>query len=156
MNKEKKESAMKVSVWSLWRIVGAGFACSGEWVSRALYFWSLTAIWIREPVVPGKEQPTLSSCWRSPTQGHWVNPIPYHSNAHTRTHTCAVVPTVQDGSGTLHQSREAQQTVYSVSSALKHSTIALRLSQDMPQIICDHGNMEIIKAAESKEHARYI
>lgn len=38
MNKKKKESAMKVSVWTVWRIVGAGFACSGEWVSGALYF----------------------------------------------------------------------------------------------------------------------
>lgn len=75
MKKEKKESAMKVSMWSLWRIVGAGFACSGEWVSGALYFWSLTAIWIREPEVPGKEPPTLTSCWRSPAQGHWANPI---------------------------------------------------------------------------------
>lgn len=79
MKKKKKESAMKVSMWSLWRIVGAGFACSGEWVSWALYFWSLTAIWIREPEVPWKEPPTLTSCWRSPARGHWANPIPDNS-----------------------------------------------------------------------------
>lgn len=91
MKKEKKrESAMKVSMWSLWRIVGAGFACSGEWVSGALYFWSLTAIWIREPEVPGKEPPTLTSCWRSPARGHWANPI-LSDNAHTCTHACILV-----------------------------------------------------------------
>ena len=86
---------MKVSMWSLWRTVGAGFACSGEWVSGALYFWSLTAIWIREPEVPGKEPPTLTSCWRSPARGHWANPILYDAGRHythapyTRAHILA-------------------------------------------------------------------
>lgn len=75
MKKEKNESVVKVSVSSLWRIVGARFACSSEWVSGVLYFWSLTALWIRGPEVPGKEPPVPTSCRRSGAQGRRENPI---------------------------------------------------------------------------------
>lgn len=61
--------------------------CLCKCVSGALYFWSLTAIWTREPEVPGKEPPILTSCWRSFVQGHWVNFIFCNSGSMHLIHT---------------------------------------------------------------------
>lgn len=77
MKKENKESAMKVSMWSLWRIVGARFACSGEWVSGALYFWSLTAIWIREPEGPREGAANPDKLLEEPCAGSLSEPHPF-------------------------------------------------------------------------------
>lgn len=59
---------MKVSMWSMWRTVEAGFACCSKWVSWALYFWSLTAIWRTTTVVPRNDVPKLTACWRRDTR----------------------------------------------------------------------------------------
>lgn len=109
----EKESAVKVSVWSLWRIVGSGFAFSCKWVSGALYFLSLTAIWISEPVVPGKETPTLTSCWRSRPQGHRGNPISYDARRQACTLCTCTHSLGTHGAHTLHVlvSRGAHQCV---------------------------------------------
>lgn len=66
---------MKVSMCSVWRTAEAGFACCSKWVSGALYFWSLTAIWRTNTVVPRNDVPKLTAFWRSDT-GWTCSPHP--------------------------------------------------------------------------------
>lgn len=135
IEKENKESSMKVSMWSLWRIVGAGFACSGEWVSGALYFLSLTAIWIREPEVPRKEPPTLTSCWRSPARSE-PHPLRKYSPLYLHVH---LVILCRDSSATVssfHHCCQPPHFCLSSSSCPLHSTLKPKITlTDVPSLL---------------------